>query len=44
MAANRRKHVEGNIAYFMYALYVKTVDFKHWILTGYKKYPGLVLS
>jgi hypothetical protein len=41
MAADRRKHVGGNIAYFMYSLYEKTVDFIPWITGCLQKIPRL---
>ena len=48
MSADRRKHVGGKTAYFMYIVYGKTVDFNHWI-TGWiqklpRRGPALVLG
>ena len=39
MAADRRKHVGGNIAYFMYVLMWKLLIVSIGLLAGYKKIP-----
>ena len=41
MEADRQKHVGGNIAYFMYTVYVKTVDFNPWTTGWVQKLPRL---
>ena len=41
MAADRRKHAGGNIACFMYTVYVKTVDINSWITGWVQRIPRL---